>query len=289
MALVSADHDRPIGPWPRTVRPGSIHKTSREAVLASVLFEDDDALVLNKDGELPCHPSKDGPWSCLSGAVRETFGAAAAHLVFRLDRETSGAVVFAKHPKAARRLQGAVHAGRYRKTYLAILTGTLTGVTKVDQPLGADRDSVVAVKNCVVPEGGQRAVTTFSPLYSKNGFTLTRVITETGRKHQIRAHAQWLGHWLVGDKIYGPDARLFLDFVEHGWGPGLEAVLHLRRQGLHCESVELRRAGLPYVFHAPLAADLQRFLRERMEWPGFDEKTRWAPADEHFHWDPVPE
>jgi 23S rRNA pseudouridine1911/1915/1917 synthase len=60
-------------------------------------------------------------------------------------------------------------------------------------------------------------VTLFEPLALGRGFTLARVTTETGRKHQIRAHAQWLGHSIVGDKIYGPDARLYLDFIDDGW------------------------------------------------------------------------
>ena len=63
------------------------------------------------------------------------------------------------------------------------------------------------------------------PVWVGGGFTLVRVVTESGRKHQIRAHAQWLGHSLVGDKIYGPDARLYLEFIDHGWPPALAARL----------------------------------------------------------------
>jgi 23S rRNA pseudouridine1911/1915/1917 synthase len=109
---------------------------------------------------------------------------------------------------------------------------------------------------------GQAAITHFAPLAASEAFTLARIVTETGRKHQIRAHAQWLGHSLVGDKIYGPDARLYLDFVDHGWTPALAEKLLLSRQALHCAEIDLRPAGLTHVFTAPLAEDLKRFCGE---------------------------
>ncbi|MDR0902819.1 MAG: hypothetical protein LBM92_08635, partial [Opitutaceae bacterium] len=95
---MSADanaYEKPIGPWARRERPqGAIRKLSPGELAAAVLYADEHLLVINKPGDIPCHPSKDGPWSSLSGAVREHFGEAAAHLVFRLDRETSGLVVY---------------------------------------------------------------------------------------------------------------------------------------------------------------------------------------------------
>ncbi len=263
---MSGDYEKPIGPWMRRQQTGSVHKISAAELAGWVLHADDQVIVLNKSGELPCHPSKDGPWSSLSGAVREYFGAEAAHLVFRLDRETSGVVVFARGPSMARKLQMAAQERRYDKTYLAILTGELTDPVIVDQPLGDDHDSPVAVKSKVVSAGarGQSAVTRFEPLERGGGFTLARVTTETGRKHQIRAHAQWLGHSLVGDKIYGPDARLFLEFVEHGWTPTLAQRLLLPRQALHCAEIDLRRVGIDRVFRAPMHADMRLFCRDTM-------------------------
>jgi 23S rRNA pseudouridine1911/1915/1917 synthase len=130
--------------------------------------------------------------------------------------------------------------------------------------LGDDITSPVFLKSAVVAKGeGQAAVTHFVPQASAGGVTLARVTTETGRKHQIRAHAQWLGHSLVGDKIYGPDARLYLDFIDHGWTEALAAKLFLPRQGLHCAEIDLRPAGLTHVFSAPLAEDLRQFLAMR--------------------------
>jgi 23S rRNA pseudouridine1911/1915/1917 synthase len=128
----------------------------------------------------------------------------------------------------------------------------------VDQPLGDDTASPVYIKSAVVADG-QSAVTHFTPLAVAGGFTLVRVVTETGRKHQIRAHAQWLGRPLVGDKIYGPDARLYLDFITTGWTPALAERLLLPRQALHCAEIDLRAVGAPDIFRAELAGDLSEF------------------------------
>jgi 23S rRNA pseudouridine1911/1915/1917 synthase len=128
----------------------------------------------------------------------------------------------------------------------------------VNQPLGDDVGSPVFVKSTVRADG-QAAVSHFTPLAAAGGFTLARVVTETGRKHQIRAHAQWLGHSLVGDKIYGPDARLYLDFIDRGWTAELAARLLLPRQALHCAEIDLRAAGLPEIFRAELPQDMREF------------------------------
>lgn len=223
-----------------------------------IIYEDERLLVVNKPGDIVCHPSKAGPWSSLVGALREYAKLETVHLVFRLDRETSGVVALAKDSKMASRLQVAMQKRKVGKAYLAILTGEMAAPVTVDQPLGDDISSPVFLKSCVV-EGGQASVSHFTPLATGGGFTLVRVVTESGRKHQIRAHAQWLGHWMVGDKIYGPDARCYLDFIDHGWTPALEEKLLLSRQALHCAEIDLHPAGLEYVFRAPLPADMQGF------------------------------
>ena len=227
-----------------------------------VLYDDDEVFVVNKPGDVVCHPSKAGPWSSLAGAVRAHLGLDAAHLVFRLDRETSGVVLFAKTPEVAGHLQRAVRTRKSGKTYLAILTGEFSEPATVDQPLGADEKSVIVAKTAVNP-AGHAAVTHFTPLSRGGGFTLARVVTETGRKHQIRAHAQWLGRCLVGDKLYGPDERCFLDFIDGGWTAALAEKLLLPRQALHCAEIDLTKGGLDRVFSAPLPPDLRAFCETR--------------------------
>lgn len=225
-----------------------------------IVFEDERLLVVDKPGDVVCHPSKAGPWSSLVGALREFTGLPTVHLVFRLDRETSGLVVVAKDGRTAGRLQTALQERRIGKVYLALLTGRLEVEIVVDQPLGDDLASPVFTKSAVVAAGeGKAAVTRFQPLaHAPDGsLTLVRVVPVTGRKHQIRAHAQWLGRSVLGDKIYGPDARLYLEFITTGWTPALEERLGLPRQALHCAGIDLTGAGLPHVFSAPLPADLR--------------------------------
>ena len=263
--MTASDHAKPIGPWAPRLRQGPVRKITAADLGAWVIYEDERLFVVNKPGDFVCHPSKDGPWSSLVGAAREYLGLATVHLIFRLDRETSGVVVFAKEPHVGRRLQMAAQDRKYGKTYYAILHGELASESRVDQPLGPDPQSPVAAKSAVVSLGqGQAAQTRFSPIARANGFTVARVVTETGRKHQIRAHAQWLGYPLVGDKIYGSDPQLFLDFVEHGWTARLAERLLLPRQALHCAEIDLRLAGETHVFKAPWPEDLRTFCRQRL-------------------------
>ena len=134
----------------------------------------------------------------------------------------------------------------------------------VDQPLGPDETSQVVVKTAVREGPGTLpAATFFEPVLVRNGYTLARVQPHTGRKHQIRAHAHWLGLPVVGDKIYGPDPRCYLEFIDHGWTPALAAKLLLSRQALHCAQIDLTAAGAPKIFTAPLPADLAAFCREK--------------------------
>ena len=130
----------------------------------------------------------------------------------------------------------------------------------MNQPLGDDLASPVYVKT-MVREDGSEAISHFTPITVSQGFTLAKVVTETGRKHQIRAHAHWMGHMMVGDKIYGPDERLYLEFIDHGLSEPSMKKLLLPRQGLHCAEIDLTGAWVEKVFKAPLTEDLASFAR----------------------------
>ena len=253
--------------WPpRPQDLSRVRMIAPEELSSWQMVDDEAVLAFNKPGDVVCHPSKAGPWSSLAGAVKAGCGLERAHLVFRLDRETSGVVLFAKDERWASILQRAMMARRVKKTYLAVLTGELNAPIAVDQPLGDDEHSPVYVKTAVRPDG-KEARSRFTPLLATGGFTLAEVGIDTGRKHQIRAHAQWLGHAVVGDKIYGPDARCYLEFIDHGWTPALEEKLLLPRQALHCAKIEIlggTNGEGAREYRAPLAPDMAAFCRQRM-------------------------
>ena len=235
---------------------------------AWTLRNDNDVVLFNKPALLVCHPSKNGPWSSLAGAWREHGGGEHAHLVSRLDRETSGIVLFAKHRLKARSLQMALEQRRVEKTYIAIMEGELAAETTVDAPLGPDTQSIVHSKTTVRRDGRkQEAVTRFIPLHTNGRYTLAKVEPVTGRKHQIRAHALHIDHHIVGDKLYGPDEGLYLDFAEEGWTDKMAKVLPLNRQALHAYRMTFQLAEGEETYTAPITEDLATFCAERLDLP----------------------
>jgi 23S rRNA pseudouridine1911/1915/1917 synthase len=231
--------------------------------LASWILESaGDILVLNKPAGVVCHPSKHGPWSSLAGAAREFLGAAKLHMPFRLDRETSGVMLVTGCEQTGKRLQHAVQTGRYRKQYTALMEGQLRGRTAVALPIGGAAGSLVRLKRAPLQDGtGQEALTVFEPVMSNRKGTLAHVMPATGRLHQIRVHAAAIGHPLFGDKIYGPDESLFVEFIENGWTERHQRLLGLKRQALHCSIVEFNSDEIAGKrrFTAPLANDFRRF------------------------------
>jgi 23S rRNA pseudouridine1911/1915/1917 synthase len=222
---------------------------------AWILEETPDWLVVNKPGLVVCHPSKHGPWSSLIGAAREYLGVDVLHMPSRLDRETSGVVVFAKTRAWGSALQKAIQLRQVQKTYVALLAGHLKGAVTVDAPIGRDAPSPILVKRAVCAEGAP-AVTHLEPLAWRDTpqlgpHTLARIRPETGRLHQIRVHAAHLGHAVLGDKLYGPDPTLFLEFITQGFTPRLEAALPMRHHALHAAEMEFTLDARALRFCAP--------------------------------------
>ncbi|MEC8044338.1 MAG: RluA family pseudouridine synthase [Verrucomicrobiota bacterium] len=230
-----------------------------------IIYEDEDLLVLDKPGWLVCHPSKNGPWSSLVGAVREYLGVESIHLVSRLDRETSGVVLFAKHRAAASLWQKGVESKLVKRTYLAILRGELKeGLKKVSTFIGKDPQSMVFVKQRIMEKTNKSkiAVTNFFPLCTRDEHTFCAIRTETGRKHQIRAHAQSIGHELVGEKLYGPDESIYLKFCESGWRDEWIGLLGMDRQALHGRSLDFKAEGK--IYKSDLPDDMLKYMRDNL-------------------------
>lgn len=248
----------PITDWGWEITPDELE--------AWKLKDDNDVVLFNKPALVVCHPSKKGPWSSLAGACREGLGHQRSHLIARLDRETSGIILFAKHRLAARHLQMALEQRKVSKRYLAILEGELSESILVDAALGKATDSLVYSKSAVRESGKrQEAQTRFIPIHSAGGYTLAQVEPLTGRKHQIRVHAAHLGHSVIGDKLYGPDETLFLDFIENGWSDSLASKLPLNRHALHAYRMTFELEDGPRDFVAPLAEDMVSFCQRHLE------------------------
>jgi 23S rRNA pseudouridine1911/1915/1917 synthase len=238
------------------VRPLPARKPSHYTPAPSfeIVAETESYAVVNKPPFLLVHPTKpDGPRT-LWGELRQLLAfeietGGQISIINRLDRETSGLVLVAKTSVAARRFGLLMQQNRIGKEYRAIVWGWPDWDNLiVDKPLGrigAWRPSAVWLKQGVVPNGPPAETTLHvEKRWKRNGdgnFSLVRAIPRTGRTHQIRVHLAEAGFPIVGDKIYGPNDRLYLEFIETGWTPQLEKQLLLPRQALH--SCRLRVEG----------------------------------------------
>jgi 23S rRNA pseudouridine1911/1915/1917 synthase len=237
-------------------------------MLFPVLHEDADLLVLHKPAGLVCHPTKGDAYSSLISRVRIHLGAEQEpQMVHRLDRETSGVMVFGKTAAASAELRRLWITGLVTKEYLALVHGAVSAVSGViDAPLGKDEASSVAIKDCVRPDGAS-AVTRWWRVRTiqreEGAFTLLRVRLDTGRKHQIRIHLAAAGHPLVGDKLYGPSEDLYLKFVERRLEPADRDRLLLANQALHAARLWLPWEGEEREFRSEPEADFTAFVEGR--------------------------
>ena len=231
----------------------------------SIIFEDGNIIVINKPGWLVCHPSKNGPWSSLVGAVKEYLRLDRIFLVGRLDRETSGVVLIAKNQKTGRDWQMSLEKHKLKRTYLTIVEGNMRKCCHVTGFIGKDPYSKVFVKQRVAEQSrkSKRAETLFYPILEAGGFTLVSVITKTGRKHQIRVHSQSIGFPLVGEKLYGHNELYYLEFCQSGWNSRWINQLGMSRQALHARRFGSLEEGK--VFEAEIPDDFQNFMKTRMD------------------------
>ena len=170
-----------------------------------IIFEDGEALVIDKPAGLAVHPGPATPRSLEDHLHELRLGFHRAPTpVHRLDRDTSGCLLLARNPKAHKRFAAQFEAGRVEKTYLAILDGMPAEQSgRVDIAL-TKVSSREAGWRMVPDEKGQRAVTHWSLVGEANGRALVRFRPETGRTHQLRVHAaSGIGIPIIGDPVYG--------------------------------------------------------------------------------------
>ena len=225
-----------------------------EAMEASILFEDARLLAVDKPSGVASHGGSGISFGAIE-TLRALRPGESLELVHRLDRDTSGVLVVAKKRSALSELQALMRedAGSgIRKRYLALLAGRMPdGVMSVDAPLhvglrqGGER-------HVQVDPAGKPSLSHFRLLERRGGQSYCEVRIETGRTHQIRAHARHIGHPVAGDDKYGdPEANR-----------RLREQVGLKRLFLHAASLEfaLDAGRTPYVLNAPLPAELLEVL-----------------------------
>jgi RluA family pseudouridine synthase len=226
-----------------------------------IVHDDDDLLAVAKPPDLPVIPARTGPpEACLWRALEATLGKR-LWVVHRIDRDTSGLVVFAKHADAHRALSMAFEARDVRKTYLAFAAGALPAARRVDLALHDARKG--KTRPALPGEAGARAAVTElaarrvwllggAAAPAPSAVTLVEARPETGRHHQIRVHLRALDAPIVADPLYGKHTL-----------EGALAAAPCRRLALHAWRLTLPplRGGAPLALESPLAPDLQALER----------------------------
>jgi len=210
----------------------------------SIIYEDEDILVLNKPAGMPIHPSQNNHTNTLANAVTYYYSSQKIPFTFRcinrLDRDTTGLTIIAKHIISGNILSDMVTRHEIKRQYLAITEGTdMPDSGIVNAPIDRVCDSTIERE--VNFSSGQCAVTHFEKIESNNILNLIKLWLETGRTHQIRVHMQYLGYPIIGDFLYYP------------------VYTHIQRQALHSYQLEFLHpiTKIPLMFQAPLPEDMR--------------------------------
>lgn len=215
------------------------------------VYEDDHLLIVNKPAGIDTHPNAPGQVGTLANAVAfhwqmQGICAKVRH-IHRLDRDTTGGVIFAKHPLAASIMDRNLEERKIKRTYIAFVEGLVAGSKgTIHQPIGRDRHH--PSRRRVSPQG-QDAITHYRVLerYSRQQITFLELQLGTGRTHQIRVHLSFEGYPLTGDTLYGGSPR------------------YMDRQALHAARIELPHplSEVPLQLEIPWPDDLMK-LKESL-------------------------
>lgn len=208
-----------------------------------IVYEDEDLLVINKEAGIPTIPSKLHPTGTLANGIayyyKEKNIPYTIHIVTRLDKDTSGLVLVAKHQYSHSLLSDLQRENKIKRMYRAIIHGSLDKKKgTIDAPIGRNPDSII---ERMVRDDGKRAVTHFEVIQQTGAYSEVKIDLETGRTHQIRIHFSYLSHPLVGDDLYGGKTE------------------KINRQALHCAEITfihpLSKEKIQIVSNLP--ADMQ--------------------------------
>lgn len=209
-----------------------------------IVYEDEDLLVVNKPADMPIHPSFQNHGNTLADALTWHYQQHGEDFVYRcinrLDRDTTGLLIVAKHLLSASILSDMVGKREIHREYLAIVKGIPPENGTISAPIGRKKGS--AILREVNFETGEPAVTHFARLEIRNGLSLVSLKLETGRTHQIRVHMGYIGCPLIGDYLYYPECS------------------RISRQALHSHRLSFLHpiTGKALSFTAPLPEDMEK-------------------------------
>ena len=213
----------------------------------NIVYEDADLMVVNKPAGMPIHPSLNNYRNSLANALMWYYEQQNKPFIFRctnrLDRDTSGLTVVAKHMVSSNILSSMTARHQIEREYLAIVRGHVTPFEgTINSPIGRTGSSLIERK--IDFENGEHAITHYHTVFEKNGLSLVSLILETGRTHQIRVHMKHLGFPLIGDYLYNPDMEL------------------IDRQALHSHCLRFLHpiTGRQMTFTADLPEDMARLF-----------------------------
>lgn len=253
------DKDRPLQAGDQIevrIPPATPTSLQPEPIPLDILYEDEDLLVINKPRGLVVHPAPGHASGTLVHALLAHCprlsginGEQRPGIVHRLDKDTTGALVIAKHDQAHQHLQAQIQAKTARRIYLGVVFGRpAQSQGTISAPIG--RHPVDRQKMAVVPPGqGRAAVTHWQVLERLGNYTLMQFELETGRTHQIRVHAAHLRLPIVGDPLYTQSKT---------------SPVKLSGQALHAWKLSFvhPRTGQPLQVTAPLPEEFERLLRQ---------------------------
>lgn len=185
-----------------------------------IVYEDEDIIVVNKPADMPIHPSLNNYENTLGNAAAYYFAKQEKSFIFRcinrLDRDTTGLTILAKHMVSCSILQSDMVERKISREYLAIVEGVFENAEgTIDAPIGRKEGSTI--ERMIDFENGEHAVTHYRVLEQKENVAMLALKLETGRTHQIRVHMSSIGHPLIGDFLYNPTNNGMQRQALHAW------------------------------------------------------------------------